>query len=242
MIKKIIILGMLVSGLMFGENVKTILKKVDQNSKFKTSQMESTMRIIKKGKILSEMKIMGYTKEAGTNDKQLMRFTYPARLNGTAILSKDGNIWYYNKRSNRVRLLSKSAKKGSMMGTGMNYDDMSLDYIKDFDSEILEEKKDYYMIKMTPKDSDKNYKYLIVKIKKDIMVEEKVEYYNKSNNKYKEMTVSEYKKIGDKWVALKAKIDDFSSGKITEMITNERTIKYDINLSNSIFSERNLKK
>jgi len=242
MLKKIMILGMLISGIIFGQDVETILKKVDKNSKFETSQMETTMKIIKKGKVLSEMKMMGYTKEAGDNDKQLMRFTYPARLNGTAILSKDGKVWYYNKRSNRVRLLSKSAKKGSMMGTGMSYDDMSLDYIKDFDSEILEEKKDYYLIKMTPKDSDKNYKYLVVKVKKDKMVEDKIEYYNKSDNKYKELVLYDYKKIGDKWVSLTVKIDDFSTGKITEMVTNESTIKYDMDLKDSVFSERNLKK
>lgn len=242
MIKRIIILGMLISGLMFGENVETILKKVDQNSKFETSQMETTMKIVKTGKVLSEMKMMSYTKEAESNDKQLMRFTYPARLNGTAILSKDGKVWYYNKRSNRVRLLSKSAKKGSMMGTGMSYDDMNLDYIKDFNSEMIKEKKNYYLIKMIPKDLDKNYKYLVVKIKKDKMVEEKIEYYNKSNNKYKEFFLYDYKKIGNKWVALRAKIDDFTTGKITEILTNESTIKYDINLRDSVFSERNLKK
>lgn len=235
----IILLSIVIFNFLTAQSAKDILQKVEDNTEYSTLQMNATM-IIKKGdKKLSEMKFSSYFKK-GDKDKQLMRFTYPSRLEGTAILSSGDNIWYYNKRTNRVRLLSKSAKKGSMMGSSFNYEDMTVDFVKDFKSELQKTTNKYYVIKMVPV-KDKKYKYLIAYISKDKYIDEKIEYYDENEIKYKKMVSSNIKIIDKIMMPLDVEMVDILTGKSTEIITEESSIKLGIKIKNSIFSERNLK-
>ncbi|BDU51611.1 outer membrane lipoprotein-sorting protein [Haliovirga abyssi] len=236
----IVLLTIFIFNLGIAQNAKDILQKVKNNTEYSTSQMDATMIIKKGNKKLSEMKFKSYLKK-GDKDRQLMRFTYPSRLKGTAILSSGDNIWYYNKRTNRVRLLSKSAKKGSMMGSSFSYEDMTIDFVNDFKSELQKTTNKYYVIKMVPI-KDKKFKYLIAYILKDKYIDEKIEYYNDNEIKYKELISSDIKKIDKIMIPLHIEMRDILTGKSTEMITDESSIKLGIKIKDSIFSERNLKR
>jgi len=217
-----------------------ILKKMDRAGEYKTSQMEATMKIINRKGDKTTMKLVAYEKKEG--DKSLMRFTYPSRLKGTAILMVGNNIWYYNRRTNRVRLLSKSAKKGSMMGSSFNYDDMSTDYANEYIAEIIKETDNSYSLKIIPKDRDKNYKYLIAEVPKEHYIATKVEYFNKNDHKFKEMLVAQIRRIKGHYCPLKMSMTEITSRKVTHFLVDEKTVEYDIEFKDSIFSERNLKK
>lgn len=218
----------------------TILQKMDAVRDYKTSKMNATMEIVDKNKNVTKMSLTSY--EQTETDNSLMRYTYPPRLNDTAILMKGDNIWYYNNRTNRVRLLSKSAKKGSMMGSSFSYEDMETDYINDFTATILSENESTYKIKIIPKKDDKSYAYLLATVDNQSFVARKIEYYNKNDLMYKTMISEGIKKINGHYVALKMSMQDIGSQKITNFIIDEDSIEFDIELKNNIFSEQNLKK
>jgi hypothetical protein len=168
----------------FALSSEEILKKTEALTEYDNMYSLSTMTIENKGKITSSMTSSNYFKKVEDENWQLIKYTSPARLKNTAILSKGNNIWYYNKRTNRLRLLSTSAKEESMMGSSFSYDDMTLDYIKDFKNKLIEEKNSEYKIKLTPIEN-KKFKYIIAYINSETFLESKIEYYNQNEIKYK---------------------------------------------------------
>ena len=80
---------LLSSNCLFAITAGEILDKMDKVRDYKTAKMTATMRIEKKGSEPTTMKLISHEKTEG--DKGLMRFTYPARLKGTAILTKGDN-------------------------------------------------------------------------------------------------------------------------------------------------------
>lgn len=223
-------------------DVNKIIKNIKKNTDYNSSFQISTMKIETNGKTTSSMTFEAYSKKVDNNTWQLMKFTSPSRLTGTSILSKKGNTWYYNKRTNRVRLLSKSAKNGSMMGSSFSYDDMDLDYEKDFTFSIINSDKNYYYLKLIPKDNSKKYSYIISKVNKTNFTEELIEYYDKNNLLYKKLEITDYKKINNYFIPKNMKMTDLTTNKSTYIITDFSTIKINIELKDSIFSEKNLKK
>jgi len=234
-------IGLLIGSFLLAETAAEILVKMENAGEYLTAEMEAEMKIVNSKGEETRMLLRSYEKR-GDEKQSLMWFIEPARLKGTKILTKGDNIWYYNNRTNRDRLLSKSAKKGSMMGSSFSYDDMNMEYEKDFTAEILEDKKDHYWLKIIPKEDNRNYKYLKVKVRKEDYLPEFMEYYDNTDSKYKEMTFEEFVIIDDHATALNIKMEDLSNGKITYMLSDPETIKFNSDIDEDLFSERSLKK
>lgn len=224
----------------WGENVSEILKKMKDSQDYKTSKGSYTMIIENRGK-KTTLEFEGFHKKVD-KDLQLMRFTAPPRIKNTAILIKEENIWYYNKRSNRVRLLSKSAKKGSMMGSSFSYNDLNIDYPEDFTGDILEEKADYYTLKLYPVKKDRSYEYIVAKVSRNSFIEESLDYYDKNGIRYKTMVTEDVKQVKGHWTPLKLIMTDWVSGKVTYIDTCEDSLDFDFQMKDSQFSEKNLKR
>ncbi len=234
------LVALFLNGEGWSKDAKTILEQMTKARKYNTAQMNATMEIIDRDGDKTTMKLKMFEQKEG--DKSLMRFTHPARLKGTSILSVGDNIWYYNKRSNRVRLLSSSAKKGSMMGSSFSYDDMSSNYEKDFTSEIIKETDKEYVLKLTPRDSDKKFKYIEAYVTKSNFVANKLFYFDKSDSKYKELIAKNVIKKGEQWVPLHMKMTDLNTQKATIFSIDEGSIKYNVSIKRGLFSERQLKR
>jgi hypothetical protein len=236
----------LVSPAAFAEDEKLsvddILLRMEKAGDYTTSRGDAVMKIIDADGEETEMKLIMSEKrgEGDEDDKSLMRFTSPARLKGTAILTVGDSIWYYNNRTNRIKLLSQSAKKGSMMGSSFTYEDLELDYAKDFTGEILSESRKYYELKLFPKE-DRKYKFLLVKVRKEDFITERADYYNDSDLKYKELLSKEIREVDGRKVPLVVEMDDIEDRKVTVFEIDEESIEYDIELDDKIFSEENLK-
>ncbi|WP_319369852.1 outer membrane lipoprotein-sorting protein [uncultured Ilyobacter sp.] len=239
--KKIsVIFFLLISISGFSRDATEVLQKMRDAQDYKTSRGEYLMTIENRGKEIT-MEFEWYHKKS-EEDLQLMRFTSPPRIEDTAILIKGENIWYYNKRSNRVRLLSKSAKRGSMMGSSFSYDDLNLDYVDDFTGEIMEETEDYYILKIYPSEEERSYKYIVAKVRKENFIEESLEYYDDNEIRYKLMTTKDVKHVKGRWTPMKIIMTDLISGKVTLIKTIEESLDFDFYMEDSKFSEKNLKK
>ncbi|MFC1485337.1 outer membrane lipoprotein-sorting protein [bacterium] len=230
-------IGLLV---LFASDGSEILKKMDEAIDYETASISATMKIIDKKGRATTMSLISYERREGK--KSLMRFTKPARLSGTAILTVGDNIWYYNNRTNRVRLLSKSAKKGSMMGSSFSYEDMSMNYIDDFTATLESENKKVYILKMIPKDKNKSYKYLLATVQKDTYIATKIEYYNKNDLKYKELISKDIQNIDGHLIALFVSMKEINSQKITNFEIEKESAQFDLELDEDMFSERYLKR
>ena len=108
-----------------GMDVAEILNRMDQVEKYKSVYAESTQVITTSDGEERTFKIKSWS--VNTAEKQLMEYTYPARVKGVKILMlKEGDdIWSYSPRSRRIRHLASHAKKQKVMGSDFTYEDMA---------------------------------------------------------------------------------------------------------------------
>lgn len=239
-ITRLVCLFFAISSPVYGDTAQQILAKMDQARQYQSAQMDATMQIIDRQGGKTAMGLTLFDQKEG--NKSLMRFTHPARLKGTAILTVGDNIWYYNKRTNRVRLLSQSAKKGSMMGSSFSYDDMSANYQKEFTATIASQTESTIILKMRPKAKDKSFSYLLATINKTNFIATQMDYYNQSEKKYKQLVAADIGQVAGNFVAYKVTMTDLASQKTTIFEIKKDTVKHDIPLPANLFSEQRLKR
>jgi len=233
----------IISSVIYAQTGDEILQKLDKSRKYPMHSATASMVVESKGRETARMEYeFFYRENSNTGDKeQLMTFTKPSRLRGTAILAKGDNIWYYNNRSKRVRLLTKSAKKGSMMGTSFSYEDLDMEYVKDFSAEVLSENIDYYIVKIVPKE-ERSYSYIVSKVLKKNYIEEWLEYYDSNAILYKKLLLEDVRDVGGFWMEFKIEMLDVLRDKKTVVEIDENSLDFNVNFSDEDFSERGLKK
>lgn len=190
-----------------------------------------------------------YSKNRG--EKNLIRYLAPRRAKGQAMLMLNNadDIWAYFPRTRRVRKLATHAKRQKMEGSDFSYEDMGSgnEFIDEYESRLLtEEKKEgysCYKLELTrKKDSDTGYSRLIIWVIKENYVPVVIDYYDIDDPEFLKKTLIQYdiKYVDDIPTASKIIMYDKIDDTRTEMEIME--VKYNIELNDSIFSERNLKK
>jgi outer membrane lipoprotein-sorting protein len=251
---KKIILGfsilILVSGLYSQELTgKDIIRKVNDLINVETSYSKSKMTITttsgQKRTFVSE----SWTKDKG--EKNLVRYLEPVRVKDEAILMLNNadDIWMFFPRTQRVRKLASHAKKQKMQGSDFSYEDMGSGetFINDFEAERLKDDEkegfDCYKVKLTRKPGiDISYIQMILWVRKDNFVPVVIDYYDEDapERVLKTLIQSDVKVIDGIPTAMKFVMIDKNNNTQTEMEILE--VKYNIELDDRMFTERNLKK
>ncbi|HZK11138.1 MAG TPA: outer membrane lipoprotein-sorting protein [Atribacterota bacterium] len=223
--------------------VDEIMDKIEETSPdFTTQKTISEMILIdQNGK--EEVREMIMFSQEGEDGKSsiLMRFLSPKSQKGTAILSvNDGEkIHFYLPAYGRARLMAGSDE---FAGTGLSYEDMSMDYKdEEYKKTLLQETDDAYIVEVLPNGEDVSYEKIILHVDKENFYAKKVEFYETINELTKTLTINKIK-IDDKGKVTPMEIEftDMLENRITKIVMKE--IEYDIELSSGFFSIRTLSK
>lgn len=190
-----------------------------------------------------------YSKNRG--EKNLIRYLEPKRAKGQAMLMLNNadDIWAYFPRTRRVRKLATHAKRQKMEGSDFSYEDMGSgdEFINEYKSKLLrEEKKEGYLCYKLglarKKESEAGYSKLMVWVIKDNYVPVMIDYYDIDDPDLLKKTLVQYdiEYIDDIPTASKMIMYNRIDGTRTEMELVE--VKYNVELDDSMFTERNLKK
>jgi len=190
-----------------------------------------------------------YSKNKG--EKNLIRYIEPKRVKGQAILMLNyaNDIWIYFPRTKRIRKLASQSKSQKMEGSNFSYEDTGARdaFIIDFTSKKLgsEKKEGYncYKIEMLRKEGGKaGYSRLIMWIIKDNFFPVVIDYYDRDNPELLIKTLVQYdiKEIDGIPTAMKMVMYNKQENSQTSIEMLE--VKYNLNLENSLFTERNLKR
>lgn len=184
-------------------------------------------------------------------EKTLIRYLEPRRVKGhaTLMLNNADDIWMFFPRTQRVRKLATHAKKQRMQGSDFSYEDMGGgdSFITDFTSKRLKDDKvdgkASYTVELTRKPgSTLSYSRLVMKILKDNYVPVLIDYYDEKDPSLllKTLKQMDIVMIDNLPTARRAEMIDRirNSMTVTEMVE----IKYNIPISDNMFTERNLKK
>jgi outer membrane lipoprotein-sorting protein len=184
-------------------------------------------------------------------EKNLVRYLEPVRVKGQAILMLNNadDIWVFFPRTQRVRKLASHAKKQKMQGSDFSYEDMGSGdaFIDDFEAvRIKDEKnegKDCYVLELTRKEkSDVSYTRLIMWVHKENFVPLVIDYYEEDSPErvLKTLVQSDIEIIDGIPTAKKLVMINRNDNTQTEMELLE--VKYNIDLNDRMFTERELKK
>jgi len=230
----------------FALTVDEIMDKMEETAPdFTTQKTISEMILIdKKGN--EEVREMIMFSQEGEDEKTstLMRFLSPKSVKGVTLLNIDDGekIYLYMPAYNKPRRIASSSKGDEFMGTGLSYEDMSMDYKdKDYEKKLLEETDKKFIIEVITSDEDTSYKKIILTVDKEKFYTKKVEFYDMSENLIKTLEIDKVK-IDDKGKITPMEIvfSDIEENRKTKIVMKE--IEYDIELSSSFFSIRTLSK
>lgn len=230
----------------FALTVDEIMDKMEETAPdFTTQKTISEMILIDKdGK--EEIREMIMFSQKGEDEKTstLMRFLSPKSVKGVTLLNIDDGekIYLYMPAYNKPRRIASSSKGDEFMGTGLSYEDMSMNFEdKDYEKKLLEEAESVYIIEIIPSEDDTSYKKIILTVDKEKFYTKKVEFYDINENLIKTFEIAKIK-IDDKGKITPMEIvfTDIEENQKTKIVMKE--IEYDIELSSSFFSIRTLNK
>lgn len=230
----------------FALTVDEIMDKMEETAPdFTTQKTISEMILIDKdGKEEIREMIMFSKKEEDDKTSTLMRFLSPKSVKGVTLLNIDDGekIYLYMPAYNKARRIASSSKGDEFMGTGLSYEDMSMNFEdKEYEKKLLEETESVYIIEVIPSEEDTSYKKIILMVDKEKFYTKKVEFYDINENLTKTFEIAKIK-IDDKGKITPMEIvfTDVEDNQKTKIVIKE--IEYDIELSSNFFSIRTLKK
>lgn len=184
-------------------------------------------------------------------EKNLVRYTKPARVKGQAILMLNNadDIWSYFPRTKRVRKMATHAKKQKMQGSDFTYEDMGSGdaFITDFNNKRLKDEKmegyDCYKIELAKKkDVDSHYSRLVMWIIKENFVSVAIDYYDEDDPDrwLKRLVQYDIKEIDG--IPTGMRMIMYNKEDNTQTSMEILTCKYNVTLKDEMFTERELRK
>lgn len=241
---KIFLAILLTAQLTYSQDAKEIIRKSDELLKSKSSYAELTMTVIK----TDWTRTIGMKSWALEPDYAILYITEPARDKGTVTLKRKKEVWNWIPAAQKVIKIPPSMMLQSWMGSDFTNDDLVKEssVINDYTHKVLGEENfagyDCYKIESIPKpDAGVVWGKLLSWISKDQYYQLKVEFYDEDDFLVKTYLGSDINEMGGR------KIPTY-----WEMIPVDRpgektvftyhNVKFNINVDESFFSERNMKK
>ena len=226
--------------------VDEIMDKMEETSPDFTTQKTISEMILIDEEGNEEVREMIMFSQEGEDGKSstLMRFLSPKSVKGVTLLNIDDGekIYLYMPAYGKARRIASSSKDDEFMGTGLSYEDMSMDYEdKDYEKNLLEETDSEYIIEVFPSEEDASYEKIILHVDKENFYAKKVEFYEAGSELTKTLTINKIE-LDDKGKVTPMEIEftDIAENQKTKIVIKET--ENNIELSSGFFSIRTLSK
>jgi outer membrane lipoprotein-sorting protein len=228
----------------FAQDAKEIVKKADELMKSNSSYAEMTMTVIK----TDWTRTIGMKAWALEPDYAIIYITEPARDKGSVTLKRKKEVWSWVPAAQKIIKIPPSMMLQSWMGSDFTNDDLVKEssVVDDYTHKIMGEEKykgyDCYKIESIPKpDAGVVWGKLLTWISKENYYQLKTEFYDEDGYIVKTYYGSDIKemdrrKIPTHWEM----VPDDRPGEKTVFDYHE--IKFNIDISESFFSEQNMKR
>ncbi|MDY6971557.1 MAG: outer membrane lipoprotein-sorting protein [Thermodesulfobacteriota bacterium] len=149
--------------------------------------------------------------------------------------------WLWLPALNLKKRIAPGDKRTSFVGSDFLYEDVSGRGVTEDHHELIETGNTLYLIKNVPKDSSAvEFAYFNVWINRKTFLPEKAEYFDKNGKLYRRVEASKIAIIQGYPTVVESVASDLVAGTSTR---NEfKDVRYDINLKESIFTERFLRR
>ena len=227
-------------------DAKAILEKADIVEGYASSFSEAQQIITTSSGQKRTLVVRGWAVNNG--EKQLSEYLAPADIKGQRILmTEDGdNIWMFNPETRRTRKLGSHMRKKKVMGSDFTYEDQAGGKMSEkYAGDVLREEEQggvlCYVLELKPTPEGPSYDKVVAWIGKEDFVTRRVDFYqNGSSEPFKRLILEDIRQVGEKIVPYKATMTNLED--TTETVNIVNTIKFGVELPDSIFESRNLGK
>jgi len=233
-------------------DVQTIVSKANVVAYYQGKDGKATVKMTitsKRGqKRLREFNILRKDVTDGGDQKYFVYFQKPPDVRKMVYLvhkhtdkAKDDDRWLYMPGLDLVRRIAASDKRTSFVGSDFLYEDISGRSLDDDTHQLVETTDKFFVVKNVPKEPETvEFGYYNVSIDRKTYVPVKMEFYDKKGKPYKTIESAKVEEIQGFPTVVKSVVSNLQTGSKTEMEFSK--VKYDINLKDSIFTERYLRR
>jgi hypothetical protein len=162
--------------------------------------------------------------------KALVRFSAPADLAGAGFLQieesdADDQRYLFLPELKRSRRISGSLRSSAFMGTDLSFGDLDRRDLREGEATITGseaiDKRDCYVLKVTPKRSDSQYSRIELWAKQDNFVPLRMKMYDRSGTHIKTLTALEIRRVSGRWFISKSRMVNHTQSHNTELVLDE---------------------
>jgi len=227
-----------------------LAKKLYDRPDGRDASLQAIMILSKKGSKPRYRTLYTYRLDSENGETwSLMRFTEPADINGTGLLTHDrpgddSSQWIYLPALDRARRISSSRKGGRFVGSDIYYEDLRKRDVEKDHHQVIGNGKvgkiPVTKLESIPVDTDNSvYSKRILWVHMNTLIPLQVDYYTiGSEGPVKRMKVNKIQKLQGYWTVLDNTVYDLESDHQTRLVT--RAIKYDQQLPANLFSRQSL--
>jgi len=226
----IVTIALIVSGqYAFSQNAREISDKASSAINLTTFEMTQTLKIIDAKGNQRVRQTTSKSLKSSDSFKTLITFNSPADVAGTSMLvydydNKEDDMWIYMPALRKSRRIVSSEKSQNFMGSEFTNADMSKPNPDEYTYKLLPSTKyegvDCYVVEITPLNKDVSSKMGFSKkncyIEKSNYLTRKVEYFDATGKKVKEMVYKNYEMIdtvNKKYFAKYMEVVNLSNGR-----------------------------
>ncbi|MCF6366866.1 MAG: outer membrane lipoprotein-sorting protein [Bacteroidales bacterium] len=232
------------SSIVFSQTAKEIIKKADDKFRGKSAYNEMTMTIVRP----KWSRTVSFKSCNKGLDYSMTLVTNPAKEKGQTFMKRKNEMWSWNPKIRRLIKLPASMMSQGWMGSDFSNDDLLKEssLVVDYTHKIINTEtyadKVCYKIELIPKeDAAVVWGKLVKWITKDNYLQLKTEFYDEDDYLIKTEKASKVKIMSGREIPTYFElIPEDEPGNKTIVIMDK--IIYDINVSESFFSQQNMKK
>jgi outer membrane lipoprotein-sorting protein len=188
--------------------------------------------------------LQSWTENSGNDTKNLIVFSEPGNVRGTAFLSvNEGgsqNQRLYLPSVGRIQTISSAERSDRFMGSDFTYEDLGDQNPDDYEFKWFETGSTYYTIRASKPDSDQ-YAALEFEIEKETYALKTIHYFDESDSLIKRLEAEDFEQITDRlWSPRKMTMYDLREDRKTEITWSEREINSSV--EEWRFTERGLRR
>ncbi len=184
------------------EKVDAIIEKMRVANNNFGSEQSQVMMILHDGRgnsVERQLEVSVLEGSGKQGAKTLVEFLKPMDVKGTKFLSwnKKGELpdqWLYMPAVKKVKKISGSGQSGSFMGSEFTYEDIAGRDFSEYDSKLLSDTDDEWVIQQIPK-GESGYSKMVVTYSKKYLNPIKSEYFNQRGELIKVATMSDWKQF-----------------------------------------------
>jgi len=223
------------------QDANRILQGIDRNMSSETQIVEATM-IVHGRRNSRTMTSRSFIEGANSFTEYLS----PAREAGTKMLKLGAEMWIFSPSTDRTIMISGHMMRQSVMGSDLSYEDMMEDrklsevYTATMLGREHYDDRDCFVLLLTAKTDDVAYPTQKMWVDVERMVPLKQELYARSGQLLKRITLSDVRRIDNRWFPMKMNYKDMlNDGNGTDwIITN---IQFNQRIDPLIFSKASLR-